>query len=106
MTQALPPRPAGDVAATWAAIGQLEGYREGVSAINSPLRDLLSDTGHLDGLFMIALSTYRVASSAEVAIALTGIDRAIASLRLGVRQLEEDLRSWQRACERIQTANG
>lgn len=98
-----PPRPRGDVAATKAAIAQLEGYRGGVTKISGELGRLVGDAD-LSGPFMIGLTAFRVTAAAEVGMAVAAVDGALAQLRAGLQRLERDLASWQAACDRIRSA--
>ena len=105
MAQALPPKPPGDVAATWAMIRTLHGEREGVVALRQALTTLLSGTSDLSGLYMLPVTTYRIGALAEVDAAIAGVDAAIASATAAVRRLERDLVTWQQECARIRAAS-
>jgi hypothetical protein len=104
MAQALPPKPPGDVAATWAMIRTLQSERHGVVALRSSLASLLDESRNLEGLYMLAITTYRIGALAEADVAVAGVDAAITAATTAVRRLERDLADWKQACLRIQAA--
>ena len=105
MAQALPPKPPGDVAATWAMIRTLQRERQGVVALRQSVASLLDESSHLEGMFMLPIATYRIAALAEAEAAIAGVDAAITSATAAVRRLERDLAEWKQACLRIQAAS-
>jgi len=85
-------------------IRTLQSERQGVVALRQSLATLLSGTSDLSGLYMLPVTTYRIAALAEADAALAGVDAAIASATTAVRRLERDLVTWQQECARIKAA--
>ncbi|MDQ1686263.1 MAG: hypothetical protein QOC82_3000 [Frankiaceae bacterium] len=100
----LPPKPPGDVAATQAMIRKLQSERNGVVELRKALANLLNGAEDLSGIYMLGVTTFRLSAIAQVDIAITGVDAAIASAKTAVARLEHDLAAWRQECARIQAA--